>query len=72
MQNVGNKYFGQKINMNYIKSLNAEDMAKYLVKIGWSCVNCSEDERLGDSNHPCDEQCELHCKEWLHKEVTNG
>ena len=63
------EYFKQKTNMSHIKSLNYEDLAKYLVKIGWSCVNCSEDERLVGSNIPCDEQCELHCQEWLSKEI---
>ena len=55
----------RKTNMAHIKSLNIEDMAEYLVKIGWSCTNCSEDKRLGDSNHPCDENCKFHCQEWL-------
>ena len=63
----------EKTNFDNILSMNIDNMAKYLVEIGWSCTNCTEDKRLGDSNSPCDANCVLHCKEWLNKEVkSNG
>lgn len=62
----------QKTNFDNILNMNVEDMSKYLVKIGWSCKNCSEDKRLGETMSQCDEKCELHCKEWLSKEVNSN
>ena len=65
--------FEQKTRFDYIKSMNIEEMSKYLVEIGWDCNNCSEEERLSDNPllrwEKCDNDCEFHCKEWLNKEV---
>lgn len=56
-------------NFHHIKSMNIDELASYLVKIGWACNNCSEDQRLSDNPllhyEQCDEKCEFHCKEWL-------
>lgn len=66
-------YFKHKTKFDNIKAMNIGKMSKYLVEIGWDCHNCSENERLSDNpllrGEKCDEQCELHCKEWLEKDV---
>ena len=62
------------LNMKY-----EEELAEFLVEVGWDCHNCSEHYRL--DNEPllrcekCDEKCVDHCIEWLKKpakEYNNG
>jgi hypothetical protein len=71
------EYFVQKTNYSKIKSMNADQLAKFLVENGWDCNNCSELQRMQDCTfekylfEKCDEDCVLHCKEWLSKEVND-
>jgi len=55
--------FKQKTRFDYIKSMNIEEMSKCLVDMGWDCKYCDH------YNTRCDNNCELHCREWLSKEV---
>lgn len=56
-----------------VKKMDAEQLAEWLVKIGWDCNNCSECERLSDSplsaDERCDEKCVEHCLNWLQQPV---
>lgn len=59
-------------NYDRIRNMSIEEMAGYFADvIGWDCNNCSEHERLADNplmcNESCDNQCEIHCREWLKK-----
>ena len=60
-------------NAANIRSMNDNELAAYLVDIGWDCHRCSEHERLDNEpflkNEKCDEQCVQHCLEWLKKTV---
>lgn len=59
----------KKTNADRIRGMNDEELAKYLVDIGWDCHLCAEHRRL--DNEPlmcgkkCDEKCAEHCLEWL-------
>ena len=68
------KHFKQKTIFDHIKSLNIDELSECLVEIGWDCNNCSEEERLSDNPllrwEKCDEQCKLHCKEWLESKLS--
>lgn len=61
--------FKQKTNFDNIITMNIDQLASYLIDVGWDCCNCSETERLDDNpllrGERCDMQCELHCKNWL-------
>jgi len=52
-----------------IRAMSDEELAKYLVDIGWDCHFCAEHLRL--DNEPllrwekCDEKCAEHCLKWL-------
>ena len=59
----------KKTNADYIRSRNDEELAEYLVDIGWDCNFCSEHKRLDNEpllrGEKCDEHCVEHCLQWL-------
>ena len=63
-------------NADRIRSLSDEELAAYLVEIGWDCNNCSECERLSDNPllryERCDEKCKEHCLDWLRQVAKRG
>lgn len=58
-----------RTNAELIRGLTDEELASYLVKIGWDCSQCSEHERLENESllrgDECDMQCTKHCLGWL-------
>ena len=66
-------YYKPDTKADVIRRMSDEQLAEYLVDIGWDCTYCSEHDRL--ENEPllrgerCDEQCAKHCLEWLSKIV---
>ena len=69
------QYFIYNTIYNLIQKMDIDQLAVFLVENGWDCNNCSECERLSDNpfarNEKCDEECDLHCKEWLSKKIEN-
>ena len=69
-------YFTPQTNADRIRAMNDEELAAYLVEIGWDCNLCSECERLSDNpllrNEKCNEKCEQHCLDWLQQPVKDG
>lgn len=63
-------------NEDRFRTKSGEELAAYLVEIGWDCHLCSEHDRLSDNpllrNERCDEKCEEHCAEWLRQPVKDG
>ena len=64
-----------KTNADRIRAMTDEELAAYLVDIGFDCHLCSEHRRLDNEpllhNEKCDERCEQHCLEWL-KQPAEG
>lgn len=56
-------------NADRIRAMTDEELAAYLVDIGFDCHLCSEHRRLDNEpllrNEKCDEKCEKHCLDWL-------
>ena len=56
-------------NADRIRAMRDEELAKYLVDIGWDCHFCAEHWRLDNEplmrGEKCDEKCAEHCLEWL-------
>lgn len=56
-------------NAQKIRAMSDEELAKYLVDIGWDCNFCAEHLRLDNEplfrGEKCDEKCVEHCLEWL-------
>ena len=65
----------QQTNADCIRSMSDEELAKYLVDIGWDCHFCTEHWRLDNEplmrGEKCDEKCAEHCLEWL-KQTAGG
>ena len=63
------EYENKKTNADTIRSMSEEELAKYLVDIGWDCHLCAEHKRLDNEpflrGEKCDEKCAEHCLEWL-------
>lgn len=60
-------------NADRIRAMSDEELSRHLHCIGWDCHLCSEHIRL--DNEPllrmerCDENCFVHCLEWLKQPV---
>ena len=58
-------------NADRIRGMNDEELAEYLVDIGWDCNFCEEHLRLDNEpllrGEKCDEKCAEHCLEWLNQ-----
>ena len=69
--NVGCSNYVKKAqtNADRIRAMTDEELAAYLVDIGFDCHLCSEHRRLDNEpllrNEKCDEKCEKHCLDWL-------
>lgn len=67
------EYENKKTNADIIRSMSEEELAKYLVDIGWDCHLCAEHRRLDNEpflrGEKCDEKCAEHCLEWLRQTV---
>ena len=63
------EYENKKTNADTIRSMSEEELAKYLVDIGWDCHLCADHRRLDNEpflrGEKCDEKCAEHCLEWL-------
>lgn len=62
-------------NADRIRAMTDEELAAYLVDIGFDCHLCSEHRRIDNEpllrNEKCDEKCEKHCLEWI-KQPAEG
>ena len=62
-------------NSDRIREMSDEELADYIVKIGWDCHFCEEHLRLDNEplmrDEKCDEKCVRHCLEWL-KQPAEG
>lgn len=60
-------------NANLIRSMNDDELARFLINIGWDCTFCSEYEKLENNpllrDEKCNEQCVEHCAKWLKVEL---
>lgn len=59
-------------NTDKIRSMNDEEMAKYITDgNGFQCNDCPSGQLNSDYvfSGPCDRKCFEHCLEWLKQEV---
>ena len=63
-------------NSDRIRAMSDEGLAKHLLHIGWDCHLCVEHERLDNNpwlhGEKCDENCAVHCLEWLQQPAEEG